>query len=788
VDRPSDQYREVRAAAEADVFDWGMSSRFRASAPRTTRGRAAEIRDRDGTQSNTMRPPSSSTDRTVGWILGLEWNTGAAVFSYPMVKPDSPKATRTCVVWLSLAIVAFYWQIVFTSQFSMLTVGETVNQAYSWFHFWAESVRHGSVPLWDPYTFAGHSFIGEMQTAAFYPLHLVFALFPANGNSLLSTRLYHLYFVFTHLLAAYFMFALIREMGLKRFPALVAGLCYSLGGFVGSAPWPHLLDSAVWLPLQFLLTLRALQAPSSRQSLICAALGGLTLGTSILAGGLHMVMMQVIVLISAAGYYASRNRNGWWRPAAVVAVLAITGLAAGAVQLLPSAEYSARAIRFISGTSLPATQKIPIAYLVDSFWPSSVLSYLFAWNSQDKMGPGEALSPYLGVFPLLLAIIGFWTCREHSWVRYSAGLALGAFLFSLGAPSLLYGLIYALVPLLWMAREASRFLYIAHFGLVILAAYGAQTLFYDTECASEWTRLNRILAWLAIASAIVWAIPYVFGQLALKPWIEWSLLFIILTYPLFRYVSGGGIGNAARFLVVAFILFDLHLFGSVAFNKIEEGRKGADQLERLISMRGAADFLKSQPGPFRVQVMAPPELNIGDSWGIETLNGGAVTLAANFLDVAGKGDGADLLNVRYFLKPVATADPNPVYADANWKIYANPTARPRAWLEGAAGLAGVEEHSARHIAVKVTAAGSGTLVLSEMYYPGWEARVNGTAQRIDKVHGGLRGIPVPRGESLVTVDYAPLSVMLGGILTLLTFALTLFAAAFWGRPVASELQ
>ncbi len=705
------------------------------------------------------------------------------------VKTNAAGLTTRALFWLSLAIVAFYWQIVFTRQFSMLTVGETVNQAYSWFHFWAESVRHGSVPLWDPYTFGGHSFIGEMQTAAFYPLHVVFALFPANSNGLLSTRLYHLYFVFTHLLAAFFMFALIREMGLNRFPALVAGLCYSLGGFMGAAPWPHLLDSAVWLPLQFLLMLRALQAPALRRSLTYAALCGLTLGLSILAGGLHIVMMQAIVLVSAAAYYALRDRSSVLRSASVAAVLAITGLAAGAVQLLPSAEYSARAIRFISGTSLPATQKIPIAYLVDYVWPSSALSYLFAWNSQDKMGPGEALSPYLGVFPLLLAIIGFWKCRDYPWVRYSAGLALTAFLFSLGAPSLLYGLIYALVPLLWMAREASRFLYIAHFGLVILAAYGAQTLFCRVDRAANWERFNRVLMWLAIASAVVWAVPYVSGQLMLKPWTEWSLLFIILAYPLFRYVSRGGIGNAGRFLVVGFILFDLHLFGTVAFNKIEEGRKGADQLERLIGMRGAATYLKSQPGPFRVQVIAPPELNIGDSWGIETLNGGAVTLAANFMDLTGRGGpGLDLLNVRYFLKPASAAEPNPVYADANWKIYPNPSAHPRAWVEGATGLAGIEEHSARHIVVKVTASGRGTLVLSELYYPGWEAHVNGSLQRISEVHGGLRGIPIPQGESLVTVDYAPASVTLGAILTILTFAATLVAAALWARPVASHLQ
>ena len=706
-----------------------------------------------------------------------------------MVKPDSAKATLKCLFWLSLAIVAFYWQIVFTRQFSMLTVGETVNQAYSWFHFWAESVRHGSVPLWDPYTFAGHSFIGEMQTAAFYPLHLVFALFPANGNGLLSTRLYHFYFVFTHLLAAYFMFALIREMGLSRYAALLAGVCYSLGGFVGTAPWPHLLESAVWLPLQFLLMLRALQAPALRQSLTYAALAGLTLGLSILAGGLHVVMMQVIILVSAAAYYASHTRTGWWRSMGVAAVAAITGLAAGAVQLLPSAEYSARAIRFISGTSLPATQKIPIAYLVDSILPRTLAGYVFSWNFQGKLGPGEVLSPYLGVFPLLLAVVGFWKCRDLLWVRYSAGLAAAAFLFSLGAASLLYGLIYALAPLLWMAREASRFLYMAHFGLVILAAYGAQTLFCGADATRSWIPLSRVLLSLAIAAALVLASPLVFAKLELKTWTEWSLLFIIMVYPLFRYVAGGGKGAVGRFLVIAFIVFDLYSFSDIAFNKIEAARTGGDQLERLISMRGAADFLKAQPGPFRVQVIAPPELNIGDSWGIETLNGGAVTLAASFMDVIGRGGpGADLLNVRYFLKPASAAEPNPVYADANWKIYANPSARPRAWIEGATGLAGVEEHSARHIAVKVTAGSGATLVLSELYYPGWEARVNGRAQHIDEVHGGLRGIPVPQGESLVTVDYAPQSVRLGAGLTVLTFVLVLFAAASLRRPVASDLQ
>ncbi len=701
------------------------------------------------------------------------------------------RPTINALFGLLLAIVAFYWNIVFTNQFSMLMGAETVSQTYSWFHFWAESVRGGRLPLWDRYAFGGHSYIGEMQTAAFYPLHFLFALFPADPRGLMAPRLYHLYFVFAHVPAAYLMFALIRELELSRFSALLAGLCYSIGGFVGALPWPHLLESSVWLPLQFLLILRALNAPEFRRALLFAALSGLAVGMSILAGGLHIVMMQVIVLITAAAFYAIHHRTGWRRPAVVIAVLTITGLAAGAVQLWPSAEYSARSIRFITGTGLPTTEKIPIAYLTDSIWPRTLLSYLIAWNFDGKMGPGEVLVPYFGVFPLLLAIIGIWKYRDHLWVRYSAGLALAAFVFSLGAASLFYGLIYALAPLLWMAREASRFLYLTHFGLMILIAYGAQALFCETESAASWSPLTRVVSWVAIGAALMLAIPAIFGQPELKYWTESSLLLIILTYPLFRYVAAGNMKGGVRFLIVAFILFDLNSFNVIALNRIEAGRTGTDQLERLISMRGAADYLKSLPRPFRVQVIADPPLNFGDAYGIETVNGGAVTQSLNYRGLMESGSpGINLLNVRFFLKPASSAEPDPIYADANWKIYRNPSAYPRAWIEhggvkadNATEGVDIQGLSGGHIAAHVRAAKDGVLVLSELFYPGWQARVNEKPAGINEVDGGLRGIPVLQGESQVMLDYAPPSVILGAMLSGLTFIFVLssLAGTLWRR-------
>jgi hypothetical protein len=75
-------------------------------------------------------------------------------------------------VALVVAIVLFYRKPLLPSQYTFLVGVEDTNQAYSWLNFWIRSLRQGTPPLWDPYATTGYSFPGEMQTAAFNPLHL----------------------------------------------------------------------------------------------------------------------------------------------------------------------------------------------------------------------------------------------------------------------------------------------------------------------------------------------------------------------------------------------------------------------------------------------------------------------------------------------------------------------------------------------------------------------------------------------------------------------------------------
>jgi uncharacterized membrane protein YfhO len=78
--------------------------------------------------------------------------------------------------------------------------------------------------------------------------------------------------------------------------------------------------------------------------------------------------------------------------------------------------------------------------------------------------------------------------------------------------------------------------------------------------------------------------------------------------------------------------------------------------------------------------------------------------------------------------------------------------------------------------MKIAPKSSGLLVLSELDYPGWRASVNGKAAPIYSVDGGLRAIPVARGENAIVLRYAPVSIIAGGLLTLLAFGSVLIAS------------
>ncbi|MCL4298923.1 MAG: hypothetical protein KJ077_24515 [Anaerolineae bacterium] len=96
--------------------------------------------------------------------------------------------------------------------------------------------------------------------------------------------------------------------------------------------------------------------------------------------------------------------------------------------------------------------------------------------------------------------------------------------------------------------------------------------------------------------------------------------------------------------------------------------------------------------------------------------------------------------------------------------------------------ANITSYSSDRIEVETDITTPGWLVLSEIWYPGWQATVNGVAQPVEKVNGLLSGLYLSQpGAYHISLTYQPGSVFWGQRISGLTAALLLagLILAFW---------
>ncbi|MCP1831711.1 FtsH-binding integral membrane protein [Bradyrhizobium sp. USDA 4532] len=84
----------------------------------------------------------------------------------------------------------------------------------------------------------------------------------------------------------------------------------------------------------------------------------------------------------------------------------------------------------------------------------------------------------------------------------------------------------------------------------------------------------------------------------------------------------------------------------------------------------------------------------------------------------------------------------------------------------------IEHTSARQV-FEVSAPAPSLLFVSESYHPGWQARVNGVRTDLLRTNGAFQGVVVPAGLSVVELSFEPLSLIIGG-------AISISAAIFLG--------
>jgi hypothetical protein len=683
-----------------------------------------------------------------------------------------------------------------------------------------ESLAQGQGwPLWSPYALSGQPLAANQLAMLFYPPALLLLAGPLSWSLALFFAL-HLAWAGV---GAYW---LARELGLRPESSILAGAIFALSGKIAAHTaigHVSLIAAVCWVPWAFFFLHRALVRRSARW----AALAGVALAAQVTTHTYALVYTAYGLLLYALlyallepGTLRRRVRNSlstipYLAPIPVIAVLL------GAAQLLPLVEmsrYSNRALSFAEATlaSLSPTETLTgILFPVPNVGHEAIL--------------------YPGLITLGLAV-GAWRARHERHVIIAASLTLLASLLALGGYTPLYRLAYAWLPGLSWMRTPGRLWFFVTLGLAILAAYGFeqwQELWHHRR-----RRLigMTLMGGIGFAVAMSLGVMILLRQSGRGAWglgVMGTLAGGLLLWGT-RRRPAPSFGWLALALILADLLsFDASLIQFVPQEEVLS--RGQAAASWLADQAGpfrvySPSYSLPQPGAIDaglqlIDGVEPVHLAAYDGFMARAGGYGESTFAVTIppfpdnvpLDQALRGTIPDtrllgLLNGRYLVAGFRLNQPGLTLAwqgDDTW-IYENEQALSRtfvvhqtepvtaaevadrlqsvdlsqvALVEGGHDLASAGEaeparivtQSANRIVVKAELAAPGLLVLSEMWYPGWQALDNGKPSSILRTDGILRGVYLKVGSHTLAFEYRPWTVRVGLAISGCT-ALGLFVA------------
>ena len=696
-------------------------------------------------------------------------------------------------------LVAVYWKLLLTKQYTFLDDPDGANQVMPWLDVQVHAIRHFSWMLWDRYECAGQSLVGQVQPAVLSPFTFLLAFFPVSPAGHIQVYWVHVWFVLIHFTAALFAYALFRDLRCLWPAAVLGAIFYGTAGYIGNTGWPQMLAAAIWAPSVFLFLLRTLRG---RQPLRNAAFAGVALGASWLSGHHGPSICLTLAVFGTAlacvllrpGYRVETLRR--------IAVMALALGFVSAAQVLPAIEYGRRSLRWTVNEHAWG-DRIPVPEHENLGMKPVDLLHIFLPG-----GNGIYADPFVGVVALSLIALAIWCAFQRREVRWFSVLGVCALLYSMPKNDVLYGFFYAIVPMVEKAREPIMAFSIFHLCAAVLTAMGASVVL---------TGLDPIRS-RAIMRVLLW-----FGGITLGLF----YLDMYLRPTLTSYVVDGDprVGVIAILGVIAAAVYRASQLGFVrrtgavallaALIVIEQGNEApwnwvhtsdtarAIHLKPLSDTQDVADFLRKQVKPFRVEWNRKDlEFGFGDWNRIDAIDAAVASVPASLHRLGPWNDRvAQLYGVGYTISKTANRPGQwEVFSNAaGYKVFANPTAFPRAWtvhsvvnapdeqaavdmvnsgsldLRAAVVMLGpapkvaacsgdqvqsVDERESS-VRVRIQMACGGLLVVGDNWYPGWRASVDGNRAPIWLADTAIRAVAVGPGTHEVVMTYRPWPVYIG---------------------------
>jgi len=653
------------------------------------------------------------------------------------------------LAYLALTTVLFFPVLVGKTTF--LGTWDSSVQTFAWMTHNFRALQQGAFALWDFTTFSGTSFVGELQTAPFYPLTIAFALFSTVGEPVFIELFILLHFF----LAAVFMHYFLRSFGISPAGCVLGAVVFAFSGPVAArAPGqPNLHAGLIFLPLVLYTAHSALKAERLRRFLKWTLASGLGLGLMILAGHAHSCIHAALCLAlftlllpaaetggnSGTGSSCSEGKrsvpwnpvpgkkNGPWINKAKAA-LRKTGFLGGAallslcfagVQISPTLEYLRLAYKWFGNARTGSPHVVPFeAYAGNSLDLSGLRSLV---DVSRPVGTDDLTTLYVGLPALILVLVSILRWRSPLF-RFGLATAAAAFLIAAGGDNFL-GRIFYEIPVLNLVRIPTRALHLWGLAAALLAALGLDSLLL---------RLRR----------------------------QGVRLLILVLF------AGGTLAEIYRFS---------HLLTQSADSELAPRTFYLEN--RMVA--ALAELNRAEGGRYRFMArpkeLVPP--NIGEVNGLLNINGHRSSMGKEYSDfLEGAGDlhsGVyDRLGVKWLVTREAVEGLQPIREIDGVYLYERPDALPVFRIlaeDGSQVPAPIERLDWRinSVSLRLGDHSGGSLVFSQPVYPGWRAAVDGHPREISSLDIFTR-IPLHPGERNVSFEYLPRYIPVLGGLSLLT--------------------
>lgn len=630
------------------------------------------------------------------------------------------KALRWLPVIGYIVVVIFVFGSALVPQEGFLIFGDDIHHQYYFYRqFFNEWIGKGIFPWWNPYLFGGEPFIANPIVNIWYPPNWLFSALPLNIA-------YSWHFALHLFWAMLGMFVLISSFLGKhsKLAAWSSGVIFGLSGFFAARVFAGHVDvvaAASWMPW-------VVYAFTQKNRAIAAGVFALQL----LAGYQTIAFFTAIAVGVFIVHQALLEKSG--KPILQALIAGAAGLGLAAFHILPVQEFFRRSIRLFS-----------FPYEWNSYgaltWESlkQLIAPFFFGNQHTYTGPPPNFvehAMFIGTVGLVLVGVGGYATFKKRGIGIAfAAIALFGLWMSLGpnAPVDLQYLLWKSVSMYHYLRIPPRHLVLFVFGAAALAGIGLGALHKSVQ---------KVIAVVIVFELVLFARSFI----ELRPVPEARHdreLINILTQDAqpYRLLQNFGVWLPQRDALDFDSVMSYGIFSATGYDP-SILRNYYEYLARASGTTGNEAVLNND---VQVPYLTPQA-----------------------------ADQLDFLNIKYILVP-PSHDPfagSRRYAliredtQKAYRLYENTTVRPRFYLEDlSCGEASVTSYAPNKIEVSVASSCNTTLMSSEVFYPGWEASVDGQKTRIDEVNGTFRALFMPTGEHHIVYTYKPTIFLWGAIIS-----------------------